>query len=283
MNRAGAVAAIIALSTLLFGLPASAANSVGKIELSDDGVSFSANYPGSIFDDIANIVPGDSQSETIYVRNTGSVAGYLRITLRDVYYSDANYGNALSVTTSTPANAGSATAISSASPCLVTHEGTVIAPGQTVPVVATLALSNLNGLEGQGATADLALRFTLSDTTPGALLPTECGTAGTTVPANPPSSGTAGGSPLSTTVSGGSPLGYGNAPTAESSRTATSTSPEAAGSGLIPALPSTFSLDPNTWRLYQEYLVLILVLAAMIGAGISWLIGRRSRRDAENG
>lgn len=276
-GRATGVALVVALAAMLGVTPASAALGVGVLEISDDGVSFARSYPGVIFDDIARLSPGDSQSETIYVRNTGTVAGYLRVSMREVRYSDQHYGNALTVTTSTPSSVGSAKSISSANPCQVTHEGTLIAPRATVPVVATLALGNLDGSNGQGATASLALQFALTDSTPGALPATNCGNSGVSVPATPSSPGAPG-----ATGSTGTLTDAIAAPTTRPSPTTSAAPGDAANNGLLPALPSTFSLDPNTWRLYQEYLVLILVLAAVIGAGVSWLAGRRSRKDTED-
>ncbi|EAR25735.1 hypothetical protein A20C1_07643 [marine actinobacterium PHSC20C1] len=269
-------ALMIALGALLGASPASAAPGVGIAELSDDGVSFSRTYPGVIFNDIARLSPGDSQSKTIYVRNTGTVAGYLRITMREVRYSDSHYGDALSVRTGTTGSSGSAISVSTANPCMVTHEGTIIAPGQVVPIVATLALGNLSGSDGQGATASLALRFSLTDSRPGSLPATNCGNAGTTVPVTPTGPGSPGSNDSTGILSSG--ISVPN----PSPSPAVAAPEESTNNGLLPALPATFSLDPNTWRLYQEYLVLILLLAASIGAGISWLVGRRSRRDSED-
>ncbi|WP_341952915.1 hypothetical protein [Salinibacterium sp. TMP30] len=281
-RRASGIAIVVALSAMLgatpsSAAPASAATGVGVVEVSNDGVNFSRTYSAAVFDNIARLSPGDSQSETIYVRNSGTVAGYLRITMREVRYSDQHYGNALNLTTSTPAVAGTAKSISSANPCQVTYEGTIVAPGAIVPVVATLALGNLSGTDGQGATASLALRFALSDTTPGTLPATNCGGSGTSIPITPTSPGAAGGTATSGTLTGGIAV-----PAPAPSASAAPISGEASGAEVLPSLPSTFTLDPNTWRLYQEYLVLILVLAAVIGAGISWFAGRRSRKDTHD-
>ncbi|MGV8913146.1 MAG: hypothetical protein ACOH14_11100 [Rhodoglobus sp.] len=276
-RRAFVAAALVALSAMLGATPASAASGAGVVEVSDDGINFSRTYSAIVFDNIAWLSPGDSQSETIYVRNTGTVDGYLRITMREVRFSDQHYGNALNLTTSTPAIAGTAKAISSANPCQVVHEGTILAPGDIVPVATALALGNLSGTDGQGATASLALRFTLSDTTPGTLPPTQCDSTGTTVPLTPTSHGASHPSAPAGTLSGALIV-----PAPSPSATPATQPGGATDNGALPAVPSVFSLDPNTWRLYEEYLVLILVLAAMIGAGISWFVGRRSRKDTED-
>lgn len=278
-RRASGIAIAAVLSVVLGATSASAATGVGVVELSDDGVSFARTYPGAVFDNIALLSPGDSQTETIYVRNTGTAAGYLRITLRDVSFSDTDYADALTVTTSTPSNPGSSHSVSGANPCRVTNEGVLVAAGQTVPVTATLDLGNLTGTQGQGATASLSLRFTLTDTTPGSLPATHCGASGSTVPLVPTSPappGATNSSDAATTGAAGLPV-----PTPSASPAIADGGTDTA-SGLTPTFPTGFALDPNTWRLYQEYLVLILVLAAMIGAGISWFVGRRPRRETDD-
>ncbi|QYH35311.1 hypothetical protein [Salinibacterium sp. M195] len=287
VTKASAIALALTFSLLAGAAPASAAAGVGVVEVSDDGVAFARSFPGAIFDDIGNLSPGDNQSDTIYVRNVGSASGYLRVTLRDVSYSDQAFADALTVSTTISGGSGNAVALSSANPCAVTSEGVLIAPGQTVSMLASLMLGDLSGTAGQGATASASLRITLSDTTPGTLPATACSGTGTTVPVTPTTPGVPTATDSHTTGSGtaGSATGIAAVPTATPSPSPSfaATPDEASESGLLPAFPSTFSLDPNTWRLYQEYLVLILVLAAMIGAGISWLAGRRrTRRDAED-
>lgn len=279
LRQIASLGAVAVLSLVLGATPAHAATGVGVVELSEDGLSFARTYPGAVFDSIALLSPGDSQSETIYVRNTGTAAGYLRITMQDVSYSDPDYADALTVTTSMPSNAGSPHSISGASPCLVTNEGVTIAAGQTVPVTATLDLGDLNGTQGQGATASISLRFTLSDTTPGTLAATQCANSGPTVPLVPRILSTTTGTGTTATGAGGTstlPIPTPSpSPTAAGSGTDTTT-------GLTPTFATGFTLDPNSWRLYQEYLVLILFLAILIGAGISWLVGRRTRRETDD-
>ncbi|QAV70276.1 hypothetical protein ESZ53_07370 [Salinibacterium sp. UTAS2018] len=283
LRRTVGITAAAALSLFLGVAPASAATGGGDIELSADGVSFASTYPGAVFDSVALLSPGDSQTETIYVRNTGTAAGYLRVTMRDVSFSDTTYADALTVTTSAPSSAGSSHSLSAAAPCLVTHEGTVIAAGQTVPVTATLDLGELTGLQGQGATASVSLRFTLSDTTPGSLPATQCANSGSTavlVPASPSSPNTP--SSLDGTAVAGSVTAL-TLPTPSPSPSPALAGPEVdSANGLTPTFPSGFTLDPNSWRLYQEYLVLILFLAALVGAGISWIVGLRTRKDADD-
>ena len=278
-RRAFGIATAALLTLVIGATPASAATGVGVVELSDDGVNFASSYPGAVFDSIAWLTPGDSQTETIYVRNTGSAAGYLRITMRDVSFSDTHYADALTVTTSTPSNAGAAQAISGASPCLVTNEGVLVAAGQTVPVTASLNLGDLTGTQGQGATASLSLRFTLSDATPGSLPATHCGNTGTTIPLTPTTPGS--GSSSGMTATGAGTTSALPVPTPSPSPIVGDDGANTA-SDLTPTFPAGFGLDPNSWRLYQEYLVLILFLAVLVGAGISWIAGRRTRKDADD-
>jgi len=256
--------------------PASAA--AGDVEVSADGVTFGSTYSGALFDDLALMVPGDSQSTVLYVRNSGTEPGFLRISLQDVVTSDADYADALTVTVSTGAAQGTATAVSAANPCWVLLQGEIISPGQVVAVSSTAALGNLGGLAGQGATASLALKVGLSSTGTGSLPPTSCGGSGTTVPVTPPVTPTATPAPG---VQGGA------AGTGAAADTGTTTSPQEPDVDLpVLNLPELLGIDPNTWHLWEELFALLLLLSCILGGLVFALVARQRRRhddqDQEN-
>jgi hypothetical protein len=176
---AAVLAANVALPPVL---PANAATSGGGLEVSRDGTSFATTLPG-VFDRIALTVPGDSQSSEFWVRNTGPVPARLRLVIAAVAVSDAALAEALTVAAGTTAYPGTAASLASAQPCRVLSEGELLAPGGSVRVSATLSLGALDGLAGQGGTADFALRASLSDAALGSLPPTSCGASGTDLPA----------------------------------------------------------------------------------------------------
>lgn len=274
-----AVAAITLSVGVIAVAPAPAAHAAGgSIEISTDGVTFVSNLSGSLFTDIATMVPGDSQSANFYVRNSGNQAGFLRITLRDVVSTDAHLASALTVSASVPGFVGAPVAVDTATPCRVLTEGLVLAPGQTATVATSAALGDLLGQNGQGGNADFAIRVALSDATPGSLPPTDCGpndittpdptVPGITVPGTP-GGGTGGGQ------------GTGGAVQPDEDDTAAIV-PEVDTELPVLPFPELLGIDPNTWRLYQELLVFVLFGALIVGAGTFWIVAaRRRRRDEE--
>lgn len=277
-SGSAAVLAIVGITVLITAMtpPAPAAAAVGVVEVSDTGTTFGATYPGALFDDIALLVPGDSQQQVFYVRNSGTEAGFLRLTLKGVAYSDTDFADALTVTARTAAHQGKPANLLSADPCWVLLEGQTVSPGAVVPVTADLVLGQLNGKAGQGATAALAIGVELSDTTAGSLPPTACGSPSAEVPVLPgPSTSTAPAAqaqPGSGFGQGGSQIEGGSQP----------------GAGdVLPVLnlPGGIVIDPNTWHLYEEFLVLVLVAASALGSGwfmmVAWL-RRRKKADEES-
>lgn len=253
--------------------PAAPAAAAGELQVSADGSAYGFSLSTPVFQTLGAMVPGDSQASTVYVRNTGDEAGFLRIVLADVQYSDLDLANALTIQASVLQDAGAPTPVSLAEPCWVLNEGQTLAPGQSARIDLTAVLGNLDGTLGQGGTVRATLAANLSDMTPGSLPPTECGTANIAAPLLPGTSGTA-------------PSGGTGAPSAPA---LTTTAPDAASpstpeTGDLPVLnlPGGFTIDPNTWQLWEEWLVLFLFVSTAIGA--TWYVvvtRRRNRRQSE--
>lgn len=181
-----ALRAVVVMMIAATGMLASpmAAHAAGTIQLSDDGVTFGSVYPGVLFDGIATIVPGDTQTEVFYVQNTGPTDGYLRLTLRNVA-GDPILQSSLTVSASVPSHVGSDIVVSSADPCWVLNERIFLAAGSTVTVTASLAFDPASGNPTQTASTNFDIGVNLSDTAL-ALPPTECGGSDATVPGTVP-------------------------------------------------------------------------------------------------
>ncbi|HEU4808286.1 MAG TPA: hypothetical protein VFT01_08490 [Homoserinimonas sp.] len=261
----GLAAGLIAMAGLT-----SAHAAAGAVEVSPDGITYGSSYPGTLFDSIGHLVPGDSEQETFYLRNAGTEAGFLRITLTDVVAADADFADALTVSASTVDQAGIAATVSQAQPCWVLHEGQKVMPGETVPVTTELALANLDGTAGQGATAGLSFEVTLSSAA-AQLPPTSCGRPGITVPVTP--------APRpSVPVTPGTP----GTPALADSPATTPRVPDSSTDLPVLNIPELLGIDPNTWRLFEEYFVLLLIGAFTIGAAwFAFVAWRRRKNEAE--
>jgi hypothetical protein len=257
------LAILIGATTALLGSTSPAA-AAGEVLVSPDGNAFSTVYPGTLFDGIARFVPGDTDQESFYVRNGGSEPGHLRITLKDVVAADADFADALTVSASTVGQAGPAATMLLANPCWVLLQGVTLGAGETVKVTTTLALGDLHGQAGQGATAEFALGVALSSADV-ALPPTHCGITDMTVPGAPQSSSRGTGTP-------------GAAPAPPSGSTVT---PPVATEPDLPVLnlPGLLGIDPNTWRLFEEYFVFLLIGGFIAGTAWFAVVARRRRKN----
>lgn len=254
------LAALVGVGVSVVATPAHAAQ--GDLEVSANGVNYAKTFDGTLFDGIDFVVPGDAQDKKLFLRNSGDAPGFLRVVLEDVVYNDLYFANALTVQATASGTAGPKTPISLAGPCWVLTEGQRVGPGEVVALGTQLALGNLDGQQGMGATAHFSMSISLSDTTPGSLPPTECGQSDFSVPLVPRA---------------------GN-----SSQTAQVTIPARTptdplgnnGGGNLPVLtlPGGVVIDPNTWDLLEELFVLLLVVS-FLGGGVWFAVAARRRRD----
>lgn len=270
MRHSAIVGLALLLGTALSVGGASPAQAADEVLVSPNGVTFSSMYPGILFDGIAHYVPGDTDQETFYVRNGGTTPGHLRVTLTDTVASDTDFADAFTVSTSTVNRAGSSVTLLSASPCWVLLEGVVLGVGETVAVTTAIALGDLHGLAGQGATADFSIGVALYGAAV-SLPPTHCGAINITVPGTPqsPSPGT------------NKPQGVGLI-VPDVDPDTRSVPPAAADNPAdLPVLnlPEILGIDPNTWQLFEEYFVFVLIGGFI--AGVVWfaVVARRRRKN----
>lgn len=85
MNRGRLVLAVVVAAALA---GASAAHAADEIGLSDDGVTWSSGLDGPLFDPGVRWVPGDSRTESFYVRNEGPSGASLTIEARSADEDD---------------------------------------------------------------------------------------------------------------------------------------------------------------------------------------------------
>jgi hypothetical protein len=271
----GAIVAILASGSVVAGA-ASPAHAVGELLVSSDGVSWATTMPNELFTSTARLTPQSSETTTMYVRNVGTSAGYLRIALRDVVVNDASYGDALTVSASVPGYPGTPESISAATPCRVLTQGLVVAPGQTVPVLASIALGDLTGTAGQNEAAGFNLSITLSEGTTSGMQPTACLPNDTIVIVTPPPSGSGGGG------NGGSGSGGAAAgavvPASDGGADSSAVEPKDDVVIALPLLPP-FTVSANTQDIFEQFLVFSPYAAMILGSGIFFLVARRRRRD----
>lgn len=104
-TRAVAVAAaLIAAALGLAAAPASAAPAAPpSILLSTDGVTFAPTIDHELFDSIGLLVPGDTQSASLWVKNDTARDAYLRLTISDLVVPLTEFTDAIVLTTTSGA------------------------------------------------------------------------------------------------------------------------------------------------------------------------------------
>ncbi|MGV8969689.1 MAG: hypothetical protein ACOH1J_04495 [Microbacteriaceae bacterium] len=267
-----AVVAVVASGSVVAGV-ATPAFAAGEILVSSDGNSWGTSMPQDLFVSTALLIPEASQTQTMYVRNSGTSAGYLRISLKDVVINDASYGDALKVSASVPGYPGTPVSVSSAAPCIVLTQGLLVAPGATVPITASIGLDNLTGTVGQNEAAGLNLSITLSEGTTTGMQPTQCLPNDTVVVVTPPAANGGGAGSGTSSANGGG---------AEADTEVVADGPSRGDVVVeIPLLPP-FTVNANTQELFEQLFVFGPYAAMILGTGIFFAVARRRRKDDDD-
>jgi len=271
------------------GLTGTAAHAADPpIAISPDGVTYSGQYTGGLFDG-AVIVPNTAPERSVWVRNTGPSGAHLAVAVRDVSSATPEFLDALSIQVDASGVSGPQVGLWAVSPCVTILSGVHLDQGEASRVDVALLMAHVDGSTAQAADARFSVVLTLtSDEVPA---PGACtvhapsagdladpASPGTVAPVAPPAA-VAGGAvaapvaPPAVVIPGFTgtavPPAVPLAPPASESSVEQSPDGEVAGaSGVV----------PNTQRFYQEYFVLGWVVAAVLGGTTGWWILRRQRR-----
>lgn len=159
---AAALTAAAVLGGLLVASPASA-TTTRQLELSTDGRTWSSSIPGTLFDALPVIVPGDSVSRTLYVRNAGATAGLLRLDAVDVRISNADFAESLRVGATVDEASLGSTDLGGSSDCITVLPSGRIAAGAVATVEITLGFDENAPMPTQDSTADFSLLLSVSE------------------------------------------------------------------------------------------------------------------------
>lgn len=164
---------------------ASAASVSDGLEVSLDGIAYTQTPVLPLFDGSATLIPGESISAGLWVRNTTDRPVLLRLSGIDASASSEEFADALSLTAVVAGDdaAGSASFTRIGS-CLALLPDRALAAGEEARIDVTLAFAQVGAVEAQGATADVSLRASLRDASAPPSSRRDC-PAGTTVPVLP--------------------------------------------------------------------------------------------------
>jgi hypothetical protein len=184
--RAAIAAMIIASATILAtGAPAAHAAHL-PIEFSADGVHWQTAPLASVYPDAFLIAPGDSRSDTIYLRSTATQPAAVTIAVRDVTSDDAHFAEALSLSSSSNLGAGlQATSFDSIPDCTAVLPRRVVSPGEVVALTLTTTMSAaIDARNATGSDASFVLLVGMSDPAVSVGV-TGCPSGGVNIPSTP--------------------------------------------------------------------------------------------------
>lgn len=149
------LAALLIAAAALFAIatPAHAAADERLLLVSTDGVNFSTNPVLEPFHDTGRVVPGDVASTSIWVRNTATEPGRVRLDVVDVRTDDIALARAMSVSASDGVVNGGNVSLADAlipAACTPVVDEIIVAPGETVKLAASLSVSPTLGEGADG-------------------------------------------------------------------------------------------------------------------------------------
>ncbi|MFT2817218.1 LPXTG cell wall anchor domain-containing protein [Leifsonia sp. A12D58] len=168
-NRALSTALLLAAgSSLALAPAASAAEPTPVILVSSDGVHYSTALDTDLFEGLGTLIPGHSQSATLWVKNPTAAAAEVRLSAADVVTPSSDFAASVSIST---VNSGDhvirATPLSGLADCDVLVESQALAAGQAIEMTVTFAMADVTGQVAQNARASLNARVGMRDAAAG--------------------------------------------------------------------------------------------------------------------
>jgi hypothetical protein len=149
------------------------------ILVSLDGANWSATLPLGLFSGAGTVVPGDSISRTLWIKNTTSSAAVLRLSRLQNMAGSSLLARSISITATGRGTGGPPPAPQDAS-CVQLLPDQVVPGGRSTSTVVTLRVADLQGGEAQGQSATISLIASLSAV--GGTAASPCLAGGTDVP-----------------------------------------------------------------------------------------------------
>lgn len=195
-REAAATLATLAVAALALGgavAPATAAPAPApQILLSSDGVAFGTSLNGSIFDGLGKLIPGESITANLWVKNPTAEPADVRVSARDIVASSAVFAENVTMSTwNSSDDATLSTALSDADACDIMVDSQPLAAGATMQMAVTFAMADVGGTIGQNDTASISALVAMRDSTMGPFPESACDDNGVIVgPTDPPTAPT---------------------------------------------------------------------------------------------
>lgn len=191
LNRWGIGALTAGLAYALVGgltLSAHAAEAAPvDVQISTDGIHFSSNLTGSLFQGSGALIPGGSAVSTLWIKNPTASPASMRVSVTGVDVSTAAHAEVMSLSVWDSGSGTTSTGdLSGLGSCDVVVPVQEVAAGAVVKVIATLSLDPaVTGTDGQGEDASIGLLVAMRDAEVGAFPKSACKDDGVLIPPTP--------------------------------------------------------------------------------------------------
>jgi LPXTG-motif cell wall-anchored protein len=182
-----AVASLLATASLV-GFSASRAAADSPVVLvSTDGVTFVPNLVVGLFDGAGLLVPGDTATSELWIKNPTTSPATVRVNIGDVSTSSPDLADNISLTAVNMSNGATVTETWSQLPeCDVMVEPVTIAAGAVLHIDLSLAMMNAPGLVAQNQNGALIADVSMRDAAAGSYPISTCDPGSTTPPDTEP-------------------------------------------------------------------------------------------------
>ena len=175
-----AFAAAIAIAWVVGGAIAPACAATDPVLVSRDGATFASAISGGLFDGAGALVPGQSVTRNLWIRNPSASPAAVRVSIRNLVSTSTVFADGVRLTTidSLPGSTSRTEKLSALGKCEVVSSAPSIAAGGTMKLTLTFAMADLTPALAQGDHAALDLMVAMRDAAAGAFTGSACGDNG---------------------------------------------------------------------------------------------------------
>jgi len=189
MRRALAVIVVgfLAVAGSLVGVSAASADPPAEILVSTDGSTFSNALKGGLFDDMGLLVPLDSDTKSLWIKNPLQRSVSIRMSISDIVSSSAEWAEHVTLTSERAGGTPTTELFSDLAKCDVVVPVTSLAAGAVTRVDLTIRVLDIPTTVAQTKTGWLGFKVAMRDGAAGAFPASACDDSGVVVPvADPP-------------------------------------------------------------------------------------------------
>jgi LPXTG-motif cell wall-anchored protein len=183
-------AGVCASVTLAAAAAAAAPPPAVDLLVSADGIHFSSEFAGGLFDGSGLLVPRGSIASDLWIRNPTAAPAVLRVSARGVTVSSSDLADGV---TMSAWNSGTDTTRSATlrtiAQCQILVPSQSIAAGATMKMVVTYTMADFTGVTAQHDNASVGLMVSMRDAEAGAFPASACTDDGVLISATPARTG----------------------------------------------------------------------------------------------